>query len=141
MSPEAWLALAMVFTLGAMSPGPSLAVVLRNTISGGRKQGIATGVGHGIGFGIYAFTAALGLATALSVHSGVEVLLKWGGTLILLWLGITFLSHALNGPKDIDGLWRLSRAELLVFSRGSSLPSSTEDTGLDAGLVFPIHRG
>ena len=32
----------MVFTLGAMSPGPSLAVVLRNTISGGRKQGIAT---------------------------------------------------------------------------------------------------
>ena len=102
MSPEAWLALAMVFTLGAMSPGPSLAVVLRNTISGGRKQGIATGIGHGIGFGIYAFTAALGLATALSVHSGVEVLLKWGGTLILLWLGITFLSHAINGPKDLS---------------------------------------
>jgi len=102
LSPEAWLALAMVFTLGAMSPGPSLAVVLRNTISGGRKQGIATGVGHGIGFGIYAFTAALGLATALSVHSGVEVLLNWGGTLILLWLGITFLSHALSGTKDID---------------------------------------
>lgn len=118
MSPEAWLALAMVFTLGAMSPGPSLAVVLRNTISGGRKQGIATGIGHGIGFGVYAFTAALGLATALSVHSGVEVLLKWGGTLILLWLGITFLSHAINGPKDTDGLVEIESNGATGFLQG-----------------------
>ena len=108
----------MVFTLGAMSPGPSLAVVLRNTISGGRKQGIATGVGHGIGFGIYAFTAALGLATALSVHSGVEVLLKWGGTLILLWLGITFLSHALSGTKDIDGPVEIESNGVTGFLQG-----------------------
>ena len=38
MSPEAWAALAMVFILGAISPGPSLAVILSNTISGGRSQ-------------------------------------------------------------------------------------------------------
>ena len=57
MGPEAWAALAVVFMLGAMSPGPSLAVILSNTISGGRRQGIATGLGHGIGFGIYAFLA------------------------------------------------------------------------------------
>ena len=119
--------------------GPSLAVVLRNTISGGRKQGIATGVGHGIGFGIYAFTAALGLATALSVHPGVEVLLKWGGTLILLWLGITFLSHALNGPKDIDGAVEIESSGLLVFSGVLHCHLQSEDTGLDVGLVFPIH--
>ena len=59
MGPEAWAALAVVFMLGAMSPGPSLAVILSNTISGGRRQGIATGLGHGIGFGIYAFLADL----------------------------------------------------------------------------------
>ena len=40
------MALASVFVLGAMSPGPSLAVVLRNTIAGGRSQGVATGIGH-----------------------------------------------------------------------------------------------
>jgi len=34
MTPEAWVALATVFCLGAMSPGPSLAVVLRNTLAG-----------------------------------------------------------------------------------------------------------
>ena len=62
MSPEEWVALATVFIVGAMSPGPSLAVILSNTISGGRSQGIATGIGHGIGFGVYAFLAALGLS-------------------------------------------------------------------------------
>ena len=40
MNPEAWVALATVFVLGAMSPGPSLAVVLRNTMVGGRRQGV-----------------------------------------------------------------------------------------------------
>ena len=75
MGPEAWAALAVVFMLGAMSPGPSLAVILSNTISGGRRQGIATGLGHGIGFGIYAFLAALGLATALSMHEGAQFVL------------------------------------------------------------------
>ena len=53
MSPEEWAGLTLVFILGAMSPGPSLAVVLRNSLSGGRRQGIMTGIGHGIGFGIY----------------------------------------------------------------------------------------
>ena len=100
MEPSAWVALATVFTLGAMSPGPSLAVVLRNTMSGGRSQGISTGSGHGIGFGIYAFLAALGIATAISANEDVEQFLRVGGVLILLWLGVTFLRHAMAGPRQ-----------------------------------------
>ena len=102
MSPEAWLALAVVFILGAMSPGPSLAVVLSNTISGGRSQGVATGIGHGVGFGIYAFLAALGLATALSLHDGAQLALNWGGVAILLWLGTRFIQNSWKGPKTYD---------------------------------------
>lgn len=103
MEPSAWVALAAVFTLGAMSPGPSLAVVLRNTISGGRSQGVFTGIGHGIGFGIYAFLAALGIATALSTNENVEFSLRVGGVVILLWLGTTFLRHAFSGPNENSG--------------------------------------
>jgi threonine/homoserine/homoserine lactone efflux protein len=101
----AWAALATVFALGAMSPGPSLAVVLRNTMAGGRSQGVATGLGHGLGFGLYAFTAALGIATALAANDSVGLVLKWGGTAILLWLGATFLRNAAAGPnhnQDLD---------------------------------------
>ena len=100
MEPSAWVALAIVFALGAMSPGPSLAVVLRNTMTGGRSQGIYTGIGHGIGFGIYAFLAALGIATALSANEHVEQVLRWGGVVILLWLGTTFLRHAMAERGD-----------------------------------------
>ena len=100
MEPSAWAALAIVFALGAMSPGPSLAVVLRNTMTGGRSQVISTGIVHGIGFGIYAFLAALGIATALSANEHVEQVLRWGGVVILLWLGTTFLRHAMAERGD-----------------------------------------
>lgn len=48
------LAAGVVLSLGAISPGPSLMVVLRNTMMGGRRQGVACALGHGLGFGVYA---------------------------------------------------------------------------------------
>ena len=100
MTPEAWAALATVFILGAMSPGPSLAVVLRNTMVGGRRQGVMTGIGHGIGFGIYAFLAAAGIATALTLHESTETILKWGGITLLMWLGVNFLKASKGEPYE-----------------------------------------
>ena len=103
MEPGAWAALATVFILGAMSPGPSLAVVLRNTVSGGRRLGISTGIGHGMGFGIYAFLSAFGIATALSANKNVEYFLRWGGIAILLWLGYNFIRHAFSDNSPNPG--------------------------------------
>ena len=94
------MALATVFILGAMSPGPSLAVVLRNTMVGGRRQGVMTGIGHGIGFGIYAFLAAAGIATALTLHESTETMLKWGGIALLVWLGVKFLKASKGEPYE-----------------------------------------
>ena len=59
-----------------------------------------TGVGHGIGFGIYAFLAAVAFATAISIHETAETGLKWAGVCILIWLGYTFLNHARKGPSE-----------------------------------------
>jgi len=100
LTPEAWAALATVFILGAMSPGPSLAVVLRNTMIGGRRQGVMTGIGHGIGFGVYAFLAAAGIATALTLHESTETMLKWGGIGLLVWLGVNFLKASKGEPYE-----------------------------------------
>ena len=122
MEPSAWAALAIVFALGAMSPGPSLAVVLRNTMTGGRSQGIYTGIGHGIGFGIYAFLAALGIATALSANEHVEQVLRWGGVVILLWLGTTFLRHAMAERGDEqDQAEQQAPSDRIGFIQGFSI--------------------
>ncbi len=100
MTPEAWFGLSVVLILGAISPGPSVAVVIRNTVAGGKRMGVATGVGHGIGFGIYAFSTAAGLSVALAAHPATEEVLRWGGTALLIYLGIVFLRHARAGPSD-----------------------------------------
>jgi len=118
MSPEEWVALATVFIVGAMSPGPSLAVILNNTISGGRSQGIATGIGHGIGFGVYAFLAALGLATALSLHDGVQFILNGGGFVILVWLGFRFIRSSMNESKFKHGKYQENTSQRTGFFQG-----------------------
>ena len=118
----AWVALATVFALGAVSPGPSLAVVIRNTVTGGRNQGIATGLGHGLGFGIYAFLAAAGIATALSTNMHVEQALKWGGAVLLLWLGTSFLRHALSEKDTIlDSERKYTSSGKIGFFQGFSI--------------------
>ena len=100
------LALSIVCAMGAMSPGPSLAVVLRNTISGGRLQGTMTGIGHGIGFGLYALVAVTGLSALLLAHDSTFLLLQWSGALVLLWLSynmLTYVPSNANETHEISG--------------------------------------
>ena len=84
---EALLAAGTVFFLGAISPGPSLIVVLRNTMLGGRKQGVACAFGHGIGFGIYAISAVFGLVILLDKNPQIFQILQLIGILLLLYYG------------------------------------------------------
>ena len=94
------LALSFVCAMGAMSPGPSLAVVLRNTISGGRLQGVMTGVGHGLGFGMYALLAVTGLSALLIAHESFFLFLQWSGALVLLWLSYDMLTYIPSNGND-----------------------------------------
>lgn len=93
MDYTALLGVSFVCAIGAMSPGPSLAVVLRNTISGGRGQGVMTGVGHGIGFGIYAMLAVTGLSAILLADEAMFEFLQLSGAFILLWLSYNMLTY------------------------------------------------
>ena len=57
-----WLSLTAVLLLGAMSPGPSVAVVIGNTMRGGASHGYLTAIGHGAGIALYAILTLAGLA-------------------------------------------------------------------------------
>ena len=83
--------LSFVCAMGAISPGPSLAVVIRNTISGGRFQGVMTGVGHGIGIGIYAFMAVMGLSSLLLKNEKLFMIFQIAGALILFWIAFKMI--------------------------------------------------
>ena len=92
MNTEQWLALSIALIIGAISPGPSLALVIRNTISSSRTNGIFTGVGHGLGFGIYAFMTSVSLSILIRFQTSIEIFLRFTGTILLLWISYTFLT-------------------------------------------------
>ena len=85
---------AFVLAGGAISPGPSLAVVLRNTIAGGRARGIACSIGHGLGLGIYAFLAISGIALLKSGGGTFSTFLELAGAAFLVWVGISMLRES-----------------------------------------------
>ena len=97
MTPEEWAGLALVCALGAMSPGPSLAFVLRNTISGGRQRGLTTAIGHGIGIGLYAIAFIAVLSGILDSFPSIESALRWTGVILLLLFGVLML---ISQPKE-----------------------------------------
>jgi threonine/homoserine/homoserine lactone efflux protein len=74
-----------------MSPGPSLAVLLRNTMEGGKTRGVSCGIGHGIGFGIYAFVAIAGISQLKASASEAAIFLELSGGLFLLFLAAMML--------------------------------------------------
>ena len=96
-----WLQVLTICLLGAMSPGPSLAVVLRNTLSGGKRQGVLTGIGHGLGIYFYAGLVVTGLAVALAATPQVELALSYGGILLLVWLGYSALTSNGETPQEV----------------------------------------
>ena len=104
MDIKSLIGMSFVCAMGAISPGPSLAVVLRNTISGGRMRGVMTGIGHGIGFGIYAFIAVMGLSSHLLANEQIFHLLQWAGALVLIWLAFNMITHKQSvSSKEYEG--------------------------------------
>ena len=93
MDIKSLLWMSFVCAMGAISPGPSLAVVIRNTITGGRASGVMTGLGHGLGFSIYAFVAVMGLSSVLLANDKVFYLLQSAGALFLIWLALNMITN------------------------------------------------
>ncbi|MDG1224880.1 MAG: LysE family translocator [Candidatus Marinimicrobia bacterium] len=100
------IGMSFVCALGAISPGPSLVVVLRNTVSGGRISGAMTGVGHGIGLTVYAFIAVMGLSSILIANEQIFKALQWAGALVLTWLAFNLIT---NNPSNSTKSYKSSQ--------------------------------
>ena len=126
MDTQAVIILALVCASGAISPGPSLAVVMRNTIKGGRTQGVLTGIGHGLGLTIYAFIAVMGLSSILIGNKTLFTSIQIAGSLWLIWIGYNLIRsssielpehHVESGVKGfLEGLMiSFLNPKILVF--------------------------
>ena len=82
-----WSQLVLICIMGAMSPGPSVAVILRNTLSGGSTQGMMSGIGHGVGITFYAVVAVSGLIALFNTIPNFFSVAQMAGSFFLIWLG------------------------------------------------------
>ena len=98
--------ITFVCLLGAMSPGPSMMVVINNAIFKGRFHGILTSLGHGIGIGIYALFAVLGVALIIKTNLFIFNVIKFLSIIFLIYLGIKSIidKNKLDfDKKDLSG--------------------------------------
>lgn len=86
-----WLSLFTICLLGAMSPGPSLAIVAKHTLASGRVNGLAVAWAHALGVGIYALITIIGLAVVLHQTPLLFKGITLAGAAYLAYLGFNAL--------------------------------------------------
>jgi threonine/homoserine/homoserine lactone efflux protein len=156
MTLEAWLSLALLCLLGAMSPGPSLAVVLGSLLHGGQSAGLAAAFAHGLAVGLYAMLTVAGLAAVVASSLVLFAVLELIAAGYLLYLAHGALrSRARMPTTDHVAPARKSTAsaarngfmiaflnpKLAVFMLALFVPFTGADQGLPAKAVMVLTIG
>lgn len=85
--------LSFTFLL-VVTPGSTTAVVVRNTLEGGRRAGYVTMLGAAAANTSIAIACGVGLSMLIAVWPGSLEAVRAGGALFLAWLGVSSLYRA-----------------------------------------------
>ena len=116
-----------------VTPGSTTAVVVRNTLEGGRRAGYATALGAAAANSAIAIGCGVGLSVLLAVWPGSLDAIRIGGALFLSWLGVMSLARAWRLP---DGGIRLSLDPGQVQERSHA--GAYFGDGLAINLLSPV---
>lgn len=83
----------------AVSPGPGILYVAARTLAGGRREGLASSFGTGLGGLVHVAAGAVGVSALVLASAEAFALLKIAGAAYLVWLGIKTMREA---RIDID---------------------------------------
>jgi threonine/homoserine/homoserine lactone efflux protein len=86
-----------VAVLLSLTPGPGMALVVRNAAAGGTRAAFRTTVGSSIGVGVWAVLSALGISALVAASETAFLGLKVAGVVVLVWFGV----QALRGRKSL----------------------------------------
>ena len=91
-------AFLMTALLLAVTPGPGIAYVVARTVAGGRREGLASCLGTGLGGLLHVAAAALGLSLLVARSAAAFGLVKWLGAAYLVYLGLRLLLRPAPAP-------------------------------------------
>lgn len=82
----------------AITPGPGIAYVIARTVAGGRREGLASCLGTGLGGMLHVVAAALGLSLLVAQSAFAFGVVKWVGVAYLVYLGVRLLQRPAVAP-------------------------------------------
>ncbi len=104
-----WLTLVGICAVGAMSPGPSLAVILQKRIRSSLGQALIASWSHAAGIFFWALAASTTLGTLFERFPPIKTLLTMAGATFLVYLAIKSWKHQeddYSGPdKQLPAAW------------------------------------
>lgn len=134
MTLAAFLALASVQMMAAISPGPAVLMTARTGISRGMRAGVFLAAGIGAGAVFWAACALFGLGVIFKVAPALLTVLKVVGGLWLVWIAIQMWRHAAEPLGDSgDAAPPTARA---AFWRGITVQLANPKPVVFFGAVF-----
>lgn len=91
-----------------LTPGPDTAFILGRSIAGGRRIGVASALGIGLGSVCHTCAAALGLSAFLATSAWAFGFLKLAGAFYLIFLGVKTLLQRTTLAADASRTPRTS---------------------------------
>jgi threonine/homoserine/homoserine lactone efflux protein len=130
-----YFAVSTAILLGAMSPGPSFIVVARTAVAGSRGRGVLAALGMGVGGGLFALAALLGLQLVLLAVPSVYRVLQLIGALYLIVLAYKLWRAAPDRPDlSVRAAPRSSAWQAFVLGLATQL--SNPKTAIVYASVF-----
>jgi threonine/homoserine/homoserine lactone efflux protein len=114
----ALLAFVGVSLLVIVVPGPDTALLVRNTLTGGRGCGVCTALGVVTGLTVWTLAASAGLAAVLLASEPAFLAVKVAGGVYLAYLGIETLVAAWRGHRRADGAGGRPLSRAGAYRRG-----------------------
>jgi len=128
-----FLAVVAVLTL---TPGPDMALVLRNGVRGGSSAAWWTGLGCCTGITGYAAASAVGLAALLAASATAFTVLKLVGAAYLVHLGVMALWHSRRRPAPPAAVGAaVPAADGPQGTAGAAAPALDRATAFRQGLL------
>lgn len=99
-----FLTIAIAHLVAVASPGPDFAVVLKNSISYGRRAGIITSIGVGLGILVHVAYSLAGIGILIKTTPWLFNVFSYVAAGYLTWIGINALRSKPTAKSDDDNM-------------------------------------
>jgi threonine/homoserine/homoserine lactone efflux protein len=140
MSLELYLAYVLACAVIAVIPGPTVTVIVANSLAHGSRAGLLNVAGTQLGLGLMMAILVVGLSSVIAAMAWLFDWLRWAGAAYLVWLGAQLLrspemlhqESAKTAPRGgflLQGFLVLMANPKALLWFGAFIPQFVDPTG------------